>query len=335
MYSRQLAYRVLSQARPQICRYQQHLRGSLYRFSTQAQIEKEELKEEWLTEEAPPGHFKERAHPMVSEKTWVNPTYTHVWSENEIEECRNNQPHHLPKSTSDKFLYHAVRVCYHAFNFITGFRKANPSPQSLVYRLIILESVAGVPPMVAAGLRHFGSLRNLKRDHGWIHTLLGEAENERMHLLVVMNRFDAGVVTRVMVITAQTILIPSLTLVGAISPKLLHRFVGYLEETAVRTYSDIVAKIETPGTKLHKQWGGLTAPQIAITYWRLPQNAMWLDVCKQMLADEAHHRDVNHTFADMEGDDPNPYVEEHHKDARKAWQHMENAVDQDSYLKTD
>ena len=32
-------------------------------------------------------------------------------------------------------------------------------------------------------LRHLRSLRRMNRDHGWIHTLLEEAENERMHLL--------------------------------------------------------------------------------------------------------------------------------------------------------
>lgn len=29
------------------------------------------------------------------------------------------------------------------------------------------------------------------------------------------------------------------------------------------------------------------------------------------MADEAHHRDVNHTFADMKSDDPNPFVTTH------------------------
>lgn len=29
------------------------------------------------------------------------------------------------------------------------------------------------------------------------------------------------------------------------------------------------------------------------------------------MADEAHHRDVNHTFADMKNDDPNPFVTTH------------------------
>ena len=29
------------------------------------------------------------------------------------------------------------------------------------------------------------------------------------------------------------------------------------------------------------------------------------------MADESHHRDVNHTFADMNSDDPNPFLNSH------------------------
>ena len=41
-------------------------------------------------------------------------------------------------------------------------------------RLIILESVAGVPGMLGGMFRHFRSLRQLERDHGFIFTLLEE-----------------------------------------------------------------------------------------------------------------------------------------------------------------
>lgn len=34
-------------------------------------------------------------------------------------------------------------------------------------RMIFLETVAGVPGMVAGVLRHLMSLRTMKRDHGW------------------------------------------------------------------------------------------------------------------------------------------------------------------------
>ena len=37
------------------------------------------------------------------------------------------------------------------------------------------------------------------------------------------------------------------------------------------------------------------------------------------MADETHHRDVNHTFADMKSDDPNPFLLEHKENAAIAW----------------
>ena len=67
---------------------------------------------------------------------------------------------------------------------MTGFKYDDPSPKACAWRILYLESIAGVPGMVSACLRHFRSLRCLQRDHGWIHTLLEEAENERMHLLI-------------------------------------------------------------------------------------------------------------------------------------------------------
>mmetsp|Transcript_76480 Transcript_76480/g.123673 ORF Transcript_76480/g.123673 Transcript_76480/m.123673 type:complete len:84 (+) Transcript_76480:3-254(+) len=38
-----------------------------------------------------------------------------------------------------------------------------------------------------------------------------------------------------------------------------------------------------------------------------------------MFADECNHRDVNHTFATMDTDDPNPFVEKHKANAVHAW----------------
>ena len=49
---------------------------------------------------------------------------------------------------------------YNSFNFLTGYKEVNPSVQSIEWRLIVLESVAGVPGFVAAG-KHL-SLFDLK-----------------------------------------------------------------------------------------------------------------------------------------------------------------------------
>lgn len=57
--------------------------------------------------------------------------------------------------------------------------------------------------MVGGMLRHMRSLRSMKRDNGWIHTLLEEAENERMHLLTFLELRKPGFMFRGMVLLSQ------------------------------------------------------------------------------------------------------------------------------------
>ncbi|XP_076439457.1 uncharacterized protein LOC143279326 [Babylonia areolata] len=57
--------------------------------------------------------------------------------------------------------------------------------------------------MVAAMMRHMMSLRRLQRDYGWIHTLLEEAENERMHLMTALQLRQPSMLFRLAVIGSQ------------------------------------------------------------------------------------------------------------------------------------
>ena len=57
--------------------------------------------------------------------------------------------------------------------------------------------------MIGAMVRHMKSLRRMTRDHGWIHTLLEEAENERMHLLTALELRRPGPLFKVAVIGTQ------------------------------------------------------------------------------------------------------------------------------------
>ena len=50
-----------------------------------------------------------------------------------------------------------------------------------------------------------------------------------------MKMFDAGLVTRALVIAAQFGMTPFLMATYMVHPGAMHRFVGYLEETAVQT----------------------------------------------------------------------------------------------------
>ena len=69
---------------------------------------------------------------------------------------------------------------------------------------------------------------------------------------------------------------------------------------------------------MHAGWAHVPAPDIAKAYWKLPADAMFVDTLKCMFADECHHRDVNHTFAEMNPSDPNPFALMHKRDALRA-----------------
>lgn len=243
----------------------------------------------------------------------------HIWTLEELDEKCTKTYHHKPKSISDHFMRTVMNILYVSFNTITGYNKENPSVKSIEWRLILLESVAGVPGFVGAAFRHFRSLRTLRKDNGFIATLLEEAENERMHLLVCFKQFGASFFVRGAVIALQSIMTPTLLLVYLVHPRSMHRFVGYLEETATETYIGIAKCIETPGTHLNKAWKDMPAPDIAKGYWRLPADAKWVDTIRCICADETHHRDVNHTFASLKEGELNPFVEMHKNDAAVAW----------------
>jgi hypothetical protein len=208
----------------------------------------------------------------------------HIWSEEEIQEKMSALYHYTPKTIMDRVVHIGMRVAYHSFNFITGYDHKDPSVKAIEWRLIALESLAGVPGFVAAGFRHFRSLRLMNRDYGWIPTLLEEAENERMHLLVCVNTFNASRFTRNFVILLQGLMTPVLMGLYLVHPKSFHRFVGYLEETACETYLNVVTKVETPGSQLYKGWHDMPAPEMAKGYWRLNSDAKWVDTLKCMVS---------------------------------------------------
>lgn len=142
-------------------------------------------------------------HPLGVKKEWLNPTINHVWSDQEIEERLSTQPRHQATLLSEKLINGGIHAAYWAFNKATGYHAANPTTSSIITRLLFLESIAGVPGMVAAQHRHFASLRTMSRDYGWIHTLLEEAENERMHLLTFMEAFEVTTTQRYVVYGMQ------------------------------------------------------------------------------------------------------------------------------------
>jgi ubiquinol oxidase len=132
----------------------------------------------------------------------------------------------------------------------------------------------------------------MKNDDGWIHTLLDEAENERMHLLTFIHIAKPTTFERVLIIIAQGIFYNAFFLLYLLSSKTAHRIVGYLEEEAVYSYTEYLQGVDSG------QYENVPAPQLAIDYWQLPQDARLREVIIAVRADEAKHRDVNHGFSD-------------------------------------
>ncbi|PSC67633.1 alternative oxidase [Micractinium conductrix] len=203
----------------------------------------------------------------------------------------------------EKAGYYAVQGLRSVFDYFTGYG-AQMNERQWLARFLYLESVAGVPGMVAGMLRHLRSLRTMERDHGWIHTLLEEAENERMHLLTFMQLRNPGLLFRASVIAGQALVFNAYMIAYTLSPKTCHSFVGYLEEEAVKTYTRAINDLDAG--KLPK-WTDRQAPEIGKFYWRLKPDANMRDLLLAVRADEACHIHVNHTFAHLDADDTNPF----------------------------
>jgi hypothetical protein len=130
----------------------------------------------------------------------------------------------------DRLAYTMVSITRRIFDIGTGYGPNNMTEAKWLNRIIFLETVAAIPGMVAGAVRHLHSLRLMKRDNGWIHTMLEEAENERMHLLTFIQLKQPGVLFRSAVLVAQGVLYNLFFASYLLSPKTVHRFVGHLEE---------------------------------------------------------------------------------------------------------
>ncbi len=192
--------------------------------------------------------------------------------------------HRKPEGVSDKIAYAFVRLLrFVADTFFAG-RYGN--------RAVVLETVAGVPGMVAGLLQHLTSLRMMREDGGWIRELLEEAENERMHLMTFIQIVQPNMFERIVIMITQAIFYNAYFWLYLFAPRTAHRVIGYFEEEAVVSYTAYLAQIDA-GT--HEN---IPAPQIAIDYWKLPQDARLREVVIAVREDEAGHRDRNHYFAD-------------------------------------
>jgi ubiquinol oxidase len=191
---------------------------------------------------------------------------------------------HTPRDLSDRVAFGLTKML--RFFADTFFRKRYG------HRAVVLETVAAVPGMVGGMLNHLKSLRRFQDDRGWIHTLLAEAENERMHLMTFIAVAKPTGFERALIILAQGVFFNAFFLLYLFAPRTAHRLVGYFEEEAVVSYTAYLHEIDAG------RLPNPPAPQVAIDYWKLPAGATLRDVVIAVRLDEAGHRDVNHAYAE-------------------------------------
>ncbi len=192
--------------------------------------------------------------------------------------------HVAPVTRSDKIAFGFVKLL--RFFADTFFAKRYG------HRAVVLETVAAVPGMVGGLWQHLTALRKMRDDEGWIRTLLDEAENERMHLMTFIEIAQPNAFERFLIAATQLVFYNLYFFLYLFAPRTAHRVVGYFEEEAVISYTSYLAEVDAGRHE------NVPAPQLAIDYWQLPQNARLRDVIIAVRADEAEHRDVNHGFVD-------------------------------------
>ena len=161
------------------------------------------------------------------------------------------------------------------------------------HRAVVLETVAGVPGMVAGVWMHFKSLRAMKAGYGeQIREMLAEAENERMHLMFFIEIAKPNLIERTIVLSAQIVFGLFYLFMYIFFTRTAHRMIGYFEDEAVRSYTEYLEIVESGKVE------DIPAPQLAIQYYKLGSDSKLSDLIRCVRADEQHHSETNHNYAD-------------------------------------
>lgn len=190
---------------------------------------------------------------------------------------------HTPKSLRDRVAKMIVHFSASCADFLFQERYG--------HRAVVLETIASVPGMVGGLQQHLKSLRFIRDDHGWIRTLLDEAENERLHLLIYSEIAKPTTTERVLIIFVQLIFYVIYFFLYLLSPRTAHRVVGYLEEEAIHSYEHYLRLVH------EGKHENIEATALAKSYWKLGDDARLSDMIEATIIDEMAHRDVNHTFS--------------------------------------
>lgn len=276
-----------------------------------------------------PGKFK--THPLGIGTCASEYMYTKTHGKYSEEDLKIEITHVPPVTFSDKTALFAVKCVRFGFDNASLWNFGAVTKNKILYRAIFLETIAAIPGMVAAVIRHFRSLRTMTRDGGMLNLFLEEANNERMHLLTFIRMKQPGKLFRMAVVAGQAGFGTFFLIAYVANPTWCHRFIGYIEEEACHTYTKILDEFEAAeeGSEL-ALWQLEEAPKIAQGYWRLGEHGTVLDVMKAVRADEAEHRDVNHAVSGFQEGTVNPLYDPRVKLDKMMKEYVRNIMEKES-----
>jgi ubiquinol oxidase len=255
---------------------------------------------------------------------WTHQDHCSVWTSHELNSVQCT--HFAPRSARDIVALAGAKFTLLWLRLMAGVSAAPTSAitQTAFLRMVMLHAMAtAIPGLLAGHMRHLESLRHIRRDHGWIPNLLEQAENERMHSIVFRKWYKPARSFKAAMVASQVIFWNTHFWFYLLAPRLSHRFVAYLEEYAVKFYTDALEQMTAAGGTAPTQdqlsgsdvpdlrkFGKSAADPIAIHYWKLHPSATNADVLRSVRADAAYHRDMNHTYAELKSDERSPFPEE-------------------------
>ncbi len=218
--------------------------------------------------------IQEHSEEMFNNLEFVTPAIRH----------KREHFRHTPKDFRDKVAKKIVHLSAEGATFLFQERYG--------HRAVVLETIASVPGMVGGLFQHLKSLRFIRDDNGWIKALLDEAENERLHLLIYSEIAKPTIFERLLIIIVQFFFCIIYSILYLLSTRTAHRVVGYLEEEAIHSYERYLELVH------EGKHENIPATVLAISYWKLKEDARLTEMIEATIIDEMLHRDVNHRFAD-------------------------------------
>lgn len=192
---------------------------------------------------------------------------------------------HHPHTLSD---YMARSMVGFSRTFISILLKHN-----FASRAIFSNTILSSFTLVLASKLHFKAVLNGSPDRDPIEDLLCEASGTHFHIIVLKKISELSRFKRMLLSIIQSVSNCFFGFISAIFPKTAHRTLGYMYEKSISDYSDWKDSITDGNIE------NTPASQVAIKYWELKAEAIFVDVLSAVIEDNAKYRDSEHCCAEI------------------------------------